>query len=341
VFTLAELAARFNAEVIGDGQCAIERVATLNNAGPGDIAFLSNPRYRKFLHETSAAAVVISPDDKSDLKTNGLVVSNPYAVYARIAALLYPSHMGDVGIHPNACVHESAVIHATASIGALSYIGSGVTIGAHTCIGPGCVIDKDASIGDDCLLSSNVTVCHGCSVGDRVILHPGVVIGADGFGIAKEDNQWIKIPQVGRAILGSDIEVGANTCIDRGAIEDTIIEDGVKLDNLIQIAHNVQIGAHTAIASSTAIAGSAKIGRQCTIGGCVGIVGHIEITDNVTITGMSMVSHSIKEPGIYSSGTPLETNARWHRNSVRFKQLDEMARRLKQLEARLEDKHNG
>jgi UDP-3-O-[3-hydroxymyristoyl] glucosamine N-acyltransferase len=341
VFTLVELADRFDAELIGDEQCTIERVATLINAGPGDISFLSNPRYRKYLRTTSAAAVVISPSDKDDLNTNGLVVNNPYVVYAHIAALLYPAYTGDKGIHPDASVHASAQVHSTASIGAQSYIGPGVSIGANSRIGPGCVVDKDSTIGSDCLLSANVTVCHDCVIGDRNILHPGVVIGADGFGIAKEDGKWIKIPQVGRAILGDDIEVGANTCIDRGAIEDTIIEDGVKLDNLIQIAHNVRLGAHTAIASATAIAGSTKIGRHCTIGGLVGIVGHIEIADNVMITGMSMVSHNIKEPGTYSSGTPLDTNAHWHRNSVRFKQLDEMARRLKQLEARLEDNNNG
>lgn len=341
MFTLAELAERFNAELIGDEQCTIERVATLANAGPGDISFLSNPRYRKYLRNTSAAAVVISPDDKTDLNTNGLVVDNPYVVYARIAALLYPAYAGETGIHASASVHETAVIHASARIGAQSYIGAGVAIGANTRVGPGCVVERGSSIGEDSLLSANVTVCHGCVIGDRNILHPGVVIGADGFGIAKENGQWVKIPQVGRAILGNDIEVGANTCIDRGAIEDTIIEDGVKLDNLIQIAHNVRIGAHTAIASATAIAGSTRIGSHCTIGGLVGIVGHIDIADNVMITGMSMVSHNIKEPGTYSSGTPLEPNARWHRNSVRFKQLDEMARRIKQLEARLEDNNNG
>ena len=338
MYTLADLAKAFDAEVVGDEHCEIERIATLVHAGPGDISFLSNPKYHKYLKTTNAAAVVVAPEHKADLSTNGLVVKNPYVVYARIAALLYPTSMPEQGIHPSATIHDTARIDTGVSIGPQVVIGKDVCIGAETVIGPGCVIEQGVRIGRQCLLRANVTLCHQSDVGDRCIIHPGVVIGSDGFGLANEAGKWIKIPQVGRVVVGDDVEVGANTCIDRGAIEDTVIEEGVKLDNLIQVAHNVHIGAHTAIAAGTGIAGSVKIGRHCGIGGKVGIVGHLEIADNVQVTAMSLVTHSIKESGTYSSGTPLEVNAQWHRNSVRFKQLDEMARRLKQLEKRIEDK---
>lgn len=338
MYTLAELAKRFDADIVGDGHCEIGRIATLIHAGPGDISFLSNKKYRKYLQSTNAAAVVVAPEYKGELRTNGLIVPNPYVVYARIATLLYPAQSQYQGIHPSATIHETASIDTTASIGPQVVIGAGVSIGAETVIGAGCVIEADTQIGKQCLLDANVTLCRQTIIGHRTIIHPGVVIGADGFGLANDGGQWIKIPQIGRVVIGDDVEIGANTCIDRGAIEDTVIEDGVKLDNLIQIGHNVHIGAHTAVAASAAIAGSAKIGKFCSIAGMAGIVGHIEIADNVQITGMSVVSHSIKESGIYSSGTPLEPNAQWHRNSVRFKQLDEMARRIKQLEKRIEDK---
>jgi UDP-3-O-[3-hydroxymyristoyl] glucosamine N-acyltransferase len=202
-------------------------------------------------------------------------------------------------------------------------------------IGPGCVIGVDAEVGKDTKLIANVTLCHQVKIGSNVILHPGVVIGADGFGLAVDEGRWIKVPQVGTVLIGDDVEIGANTTVDRGAIEDTVIGKGVKLDNLIQIGHNVHIDDHTAIAACTAIAGSTRIGKHCAIGGCVGIVGHLEITDNVTITGMSHVSQAITEPGVYSSGTPLEENNKWHRNFIRLKQLDEMARRLRKMEKQI------
>ena len=214
-------------------------------------------------------------------------------------------------------------------------------IAAGCDIGPGCVIGKGVEIAENTRFIANVTVCHGTKIGRRVILHPGVVIGADGFGLARDGERWYKVPQIGGVILGDDVEIGANTTVDRGAIEDTVLEEGVKLDNLIQIGHNVFIGAHTAIAACTAIAGSARIGKHCAIGGCVGIVGHLEIADNVTITGMSHVSQAITKPGVYSSGTPLEENSKWHRNFVRLKQLDEMARRLKSVEKKIDSGSDG
>ena len=339
MFTLAELAERFDCEVVGDPNCKISNIGTLTGGGPGDISFLSNPKYRKFLKDTSVAAVILSKDSLEDCPTNSLITKDPYVVYAKIAALISQHGVEHKsGIHPKATVNASAEIDDSAYIGPNCVIKANVRIGANTHVGPGCVIGKDVQVGDGCMLIANVTLCESSIVGNRNILHPGVVIGSDGFGLANDNGKWIKIPQLGRARLGDDVEVGANTCIDRGAIEDTVIEDGVKLDNLIQIAHNVRIGAHTAIAAGTGIAGSVKIGKHCGIGGKVGIVGHLEIADNVQVTAMSLVTNSIKESGTYSSGTPLENNAHWQRNSVRFKQLDEMARRLKKLEKQLDDK---
>jgi UDP-3-O-[3-hydroxymyristoyl] glucosamine N-acyltransferase len=240
------------------------------------------------------------------------------------------------GIHASAVVDATSQIHAEAAVAANCVIEAGAVVAADCQIGPGCVIGKNVTIGAGSRLHANVTLCHDVQIGCRVILHPGVVIGADGFGLADNNGEWVKVPQIGTAIIANDVEVGANTTIDRGAVGDTLIGNGVKLDNLIQIGHNVQIGEHTAIAACTAVAGSARIGKHCAIGGCVGIVGHLEIADNVTITGMSHVSQAIPHKGVYSSGTPLEENAKWHRNFIRLKQLDDMARRLKKLEKQLD-----
>ena len=335
MYTLGELAEHVNAELVGDADCKIERVATLTNAQAGEITFLSNSRYRKFISSTLASAIIVSEPDREYLKTNGLVTENPYVAYAKIATLLYPTTNTKSGVHPSSAVDSTSNIAGTAWIGQNCSIGAGVIIGEHCYIGPGSIIDDNAVIGDHCRFIASVTICRDVRIGDRVVINPGVVIGGDGFGMANDEGRWIKVPQVGSVSIGNDVEIGANTTVDRGAIEDTVIEDGVKLDNLIQIAHNVKIGAHTAIAAATAIAGSAKIGKHCQIAGLVGIVGHVEIADNVHITGMSMVSHSIREPGVYSSGTPLQANNQWQRNAVRLKQLDQMSRRLKDLEQQL------
>ena len=333
-FTLQQLARHIGGRVVGDGDTVIDSVATLNNAGPGSITFLTSSSYRQYLQDTHASAVILKQADLEHCPVNSLVVDDPYASYARLAGLLYPESRPVSGVHPASVVHESVQIPESVSIGPHCYIGPLVKLGENVSLGPGCVLESGVEIGEDCYLQANVTIRHDCIIGKKAIIHPGVVIGGDGFGQANEKGTWLKIPQIGRVIIGDDVEIGANTTIDRGAIEDTLIGENVKLDNLIQVAHNVRIGAHTVIAACTAIAGSAQIGSHCMIAGAVAIAGHIEIADNVTITGMSLVTHTIREPGVYSSGVPLDTNRQWHKNAVRFKQLNEMAKRIKELESR-------
>jgi len=336
VFTLGELAGRLGARLIGDAGCVIERVATLEHAAEGDISFLTNKRFQRKLGETKASAIILAEGDVEFLRTNGLVVANPHVAFAHVATWLHPLPEQPGGVHASASVDPASRVHASAWIGPQAVVESGAVIEAGCFIGPGCVVGRDAVIKEGTRLVANVTVCHGSQIGRRVLVHPGAVIGSDGFGLANDQGAWVKVPQIGRAIIGDDVEIGANAAIDRGAIEDTVIAAGVKLDNLVHVAHNVHIGEHTAIAGCTGIAGSTHIGAHCTIAGMVAIAGHIEITDNVTITGRSMVTGSINKPGVYSSGTPLDENARWHRNSVRFKHLDELARRVKKLEQQLE-----
>lgn len=329
--TLRELAKHIGAELKGDPECVIRGVASLADATSGEISFLANRKYRNLLTATGASAVIVTPQDAAAVAGNALLIANPHVAFARVAALLYPQKSLSGGVHRSAVIEAPSVIHPDAWIGPQAVVAAGAQIGARCFIGPGCVIGENAVLGDDCYLVANVTVCHGSRIGQRVLLHPGVVIGADGFGLANSQGEWIKVPQVGCVELGDDVEIGANSTIDRGAIHNTVIERGVKLDNLIHVAHNVRIGAHTAIAAGTAIAGSTEIGRHCAIGGAVGIVGHLQITDNVTITAMSYVTQSIDRPGVYSSGMPLEENSKWHRNFVRMKQLDEMARQIKAI----------
>lgn len=334
-YTLGELAEHVSGKVKGDASCIIESVATLQHANATQITFLTNPSYRKQLGSTKAGAVIISASDAEYCPVNTIVSQNPYAAYARIAALLSPTETYSKGIDSSAHVATDAVISESASIAAGVVIESGVGIADSVRIGPGCVIQKNTKIAANSILTANVTIAHDCEIGERNLIHPGVVIGADGFGQAMDNGNWIKVPQLGRVVIGDDVEIGANTTIDRGAIENTVIEDNVKLDNQIQVAHNVKIGAHTAIAGCTAIAGSTKIGKHCRIAGMVGIVGHLEIVDNVTVTAKSLVTHSIKEAGVYSAGTPLEPSKKWRKNTIRFKQLDEMAKRLNALEKQL------
>lgn len=335
MYKLGDLARHLKAEPVGDANCSIERIATLANAGKGDITFFANRRYKTLLQSTKASAVIISSDDRPLLNTNGLVVDDPYVGYAKIAQLLYPVTTELQGIHPTSSIEPDSNIAKSAGVGAHCVIGRGVTIGERSYIRAGSVIEDGVTIGDDCQVAANVTICKHVVIGDRAILHPGVVIGSDGFGLANEDGRWLKIPQIGTVRIGNDVEVGANTTIDRGALDDTIIEDGVKLDNQIQIAHNVKVGAHTAIAACAAIAGSTRIGQYCQIGGKAGIVGHVAIADHVHITAMSLVTNSISKPGVYSSGSPLQTNQQWQKSAVRIKQLDELARRVKVLEQQL------
>jgi UDP-3-O-[3-hydroxymyristoyl] glucosamine N-acyltransferase len=334
-YTLGELAEHVSGTVKGDASCEIEGVGTLHNADSSQISFLTNPSYRKQLAFSKAGAVIMSASDAEKCSLNAVVSNNPYAAYAKIAALLSPAEKFTAGIHPEAHIAIDTNISTTASIAAGVIIESGVTLADSVRIGPGCVLQENVKIGANSVLTANVTVVHDCDIGERNIIHPGVVIGADGFGQAMENGNWIKVPQLGRVVIGDDVEIGANTTIDRGAIEDTVIEDNVKLDNQIQIAHNVKIGAHTAIAGCTAIAGSTNIGKHCRIAGMVGIVGHLEIADNVTVTAKSLVSGSIKKAGVYSAGTPLEPSQQWRKNTIRFKHLDDMAKRLNALEKQL------
>jgi len=310
----------------------IDSVATLLNARPGQISFLSNKTYNEQLRTTQASAVILDKEQAKYCPVNALVVKNPYAAYAKIAQLFNPPAVIKASRHPTAVIDPQAIISATAAIGPYTVIEAGVVIGADVVIGPHCIIGRDSVIQQGSRLVANVTICHASQIGKRVLIHPGVVIGADGFGQAYDDGRWIKIPQLGRVVIGDDVEIGAGTTIDRGAIEDTIIEDGVKMDNLIQIGHNAQIGAHTVIAALAGVAGSTRIGKHCLIGGCAGIAGHLTVADGVTITGMSFIARDIEHAGSYSSGLPAEESQHWHRLYVRFKQLDELARRIKALE---------
>ena len=291
------------------------------------MCFLANPRYRHQLSDTTAAAVILEPRYAAECPVAALMVPNPYATYARVAAVLQPAREAEPpGTHPSAVIAATARIDPSAHIGPHVVIGARASIGAHTRLGPQCVIEEDVEIGADATLVARVTVCRGVKVGARALLHPGVVIGSDGFGFALERGAWLKVPQLGGVRLGADVEVGSNSTIDRGAIEDTVIEDGVKLDNLIQIGHNVRVGAHTAIAGCTGVSGSTEIGSRCQIGGAVSIGGHLTICDDVIITGTTMISRSITRPGVYSSGIPFEDARTWRRLVARFKRLDRVKR---------------
>jgi len=333
--TLGELARQVEAALQGDATIFIHRVTTLTKAGSGDISFLSNPRYRRHLVNTQAAAVIIGPEDLRHCPVPALVCDNPYLAFAKVVAILNPAPKPPRGVHPSAVVDPSAQVHESACVGPLSVVEAGARIEAEVIIGPSCVIGRESRIGPESRLVASVTVCHGVQIGARVVLHPGAVIGGDGFGLARDGESWFKIPQVGGVIIGDDVEIGANTTVDRGTLEDTVVEEDVRIDNQVQIAHNCHIGAHTAIAGCVGIAGSARIGRRCTIAGAAGIAGHLEICDDVHITAMSMVVQPITEPGVYSSNLPAEPNRRWRRNVARFHHLDTMAYRLRAVEQQL------
>jgi UDP-3-O-[3-hydroxymyristoyl] glucosamine N-acyltransferase len=328
LLTLGEIVRRLGGEAVGELQTPLSGVATLDSAGPGQIAFLANPRYRGRLATTRAGAVILGPGDRDAATIPRIVSENPYAYYARTVGLFHPEEAVQAGIHPFAQVDGSANVDASAEIGAFVVVEPGATIGPRARIGAHCVIGRGSSVGEGTRLHPRVTVYGGCSIGARCLLHSGAVIGADGFGHAREAGRWVKIPQVGGVRIGDDVEVGANTTIDRGALDDTVVEDGVKLDNQIQVGHNCVIGAHTVIAGCTGIAGSVTIGRDCLIGGGVGIVGHLSICDAVTISGFSFVTKSIVKPGTYTSGTPAMPHGEWLRNSAHLRHLDDIVRRV-------------
>lgn len=331
--TLGELAVRFGLALRGDPDRVIEHVGTLAGAGPRGIAFFANPRLVDQLAAAHAAAIVLHPGMREATRIDCLLSSNPHASFARIAALLHPLPAASPGVHPSAIVAADAAIDPSAHVGPLVVIGARSRIGARAFLGPGSVVGEDVVLGADVRLVARVSVLERVQIGARSVLHPGAVVGSEGFGYAPEAERWIPVPQVGTVRVGEDVDIGANSTIDRGALEDTVIGDGVKMDNLVQVGHNCTIGPHTALAGCVGLAGSTQIGARCRIGGGVGIAGHLSICDDVTLTGTSFVTHDIREPGVYSGGgIPVEPAAQWRRIVGRLKRLDVLTRRVGALE---------
>lgn len=334
LFKLGDIVRQLGGELIGDPHVRIHQVATLESARSTDIAFLAQSRYLPQLSQTRAAAVILGPEARDASSLPRIISANPYAYFAKVSTLLNPPAAVEPGIHKSAVVDKSARVAKSASIGACAVIGKEAQIADSASIGPGCFIGDGASIGAGSRLHANVTVYHECRIGARCIVHSGVVIGSDGFGIAKEEGVWKKIPQIGRVLIGDDVEIGANTTIDRGALDDTVIADGVKLDNQIQIAHNVRIGANTAIAACVGIAGSAKIGSNCALGGASMIYGHITLADNVNVSAGTLIMKSLEQPGTYTGVYPFSSHQRWLRNAAHLRQLDDLVKRVRELEGR-------
>ena len=331
-YLLAELAQLLGAELRGNAEQEICALATLQSASSTDLSFIANPAYKKYLSATNAGALLINAELADDFVGNKLVVNNPYLAYARLSAIFEFLRAPHFGIHPTAVIGTDCTLAEKISVGANAVIGDGVTLADGVIIGAGCYVGNDSVLGANTRLAANVSIYHGVSIGANCMLHSGCVIGADGFGFAPDASGWVKIHQLGGVRIGNKVEIGACTCIDRGALDDTFIDDGAIIDNQVQIGHNVRIGKNTAIAAHTAIAGSTTIGAGCTIAGAVAIAGHLTLADKVHITGKSMVSASISEPGSYSSGTPLAPTKDWRKNAARFRQLDALAARLIKLE---------
>lgn len=334
--TLAEIASVLGARLTGDPHHEITGLATLEAAGPTQLSFLANPAYSRYLENTRAGAVLVSPAMADQAPGNALILDDPYLGYARISHRFDTSPVPGAGVHATAVVDPSVTVPDSASIGPCVVIEAGVTLGERVVIGAHGFIGANSVLGDDCLLRPRVTLAHGVTMGKRCHILSGAVIGSDGFGFAVHKGEWHRIAQIGGVVLGDDVEVGANAAIDRGALDDTRLGNGVKIDNLVQIAHNVQIGDHSAMAGKVGIAGSTRIGRHCMIGGAAGVSGHLTIADGVQVTGMTLITGDIREPGVYSSGTGHMTNREWRKSAARFRQLDAMARRLKELEKKIE-----
>jgi UDP-3-O-[3-hydroxymyristoyl] glucosamine N-acyltransferase len=330
--TLAELARRFGGRLRGAGDVEITGVAALDRAGAKQISYVNDPKHRRRLDATQASALILTEADAREYAGNAIVVDQPQLCFARIAAFLHPAPTAPVGVHPTAVVDASARVSERASVGPRTVVEAGAVIDDGAEIGAGCYIGREARIGAGTRLVGHVWIGDRCVIGERCLLNSGAVVGGEGFGYAKDGSRWIKIPQLGRVVIGNDVEVGANTTIDRGTLSDTEIADGVKLDNLVQIAHNVRIGEHTAMAACVGVAGSTVIGRRCTFGGQVGIADHLTIADDVHVLGTSLVAGSIAEPGVYSSAIPAEPASRWRRQAVRLRRLDELFQRLRDLE---------
>jgi len=333
--TLTEIVARFGGEIIGDPRTCVAQIATLERARPDSIAFLANQRYLQQLKATRAGAIIVGPALRDATTLPRIVCDNPYAYFARISVFFNPPRPPVPGVHQTAVIDDSAEVGGNVEIGPFVAIGRNARIGGGSVIGAACIVGEGSVVGEEARLYGNVTIYDDCEIGDRAILHSGVVIGADGFGIAMDGERWIKVPQIGRVVIGNDVEIGANTTVDRGAMDDTVIEDGVKLDNQIQIAHNVRIGAHTAIAACVGIAGSSRVGRYCRIGGASGIAGHLTIADHVEISAHTLVTKSIDKPGTYTGAYPFEANRAWRHNAAQLRHLAELAERVRALEQRL------
>jgi len=332
--TLRELADQFGCELHGADR-VVARVGTLSGAGSDAVTFLANPAYRKQLEATQAAAVVLEEKHRAGCPVAALVHPQPYLTYARIATYLNPPPVAVPGVAASAVVAASARVAPSAEVAAQAVIGSGCVIDDGAVIGPGCVLGAGVMVGAGSRLVARVTMLDGVRIGARCIVQPGAVIGADGFGFAPDAGKWFKIPQLGSVVIGDDVEIGANTCVDRGTIDDTIIEQGVKLDNLVQIAHNVRIGAHTVMAAMSGAAGSTKIGKRCMVGGGAVMINQISVCDDVMIMFRGVVTKSIDKPGVYSSALPVEEVGRWRRNAARFRKLDALTERVTAAERAL------
>lgn len=335
--TLEEIVAQLGGEVVGDARTQVRQVAPLDSAAADTISFVARGGFLNALTNTAASAVVLGAEHRNATSLPRIIADNPYLYFAKLTALLNPRRRPMPEVHATAVIAPDAWVDPSATIGPHVVIESGARVGAGTVIEAHCVVGERVEVGADCHLYAGTTIYHGCRMGDRVVLHSGAVIGADGFGLANDKGHWIKVPQIGAVVIGDDVEIGANTTIDRGALADTVIENGVKLDNQIQVAHNVQIGANTAIAACVGIAGSAKIGQRCMIGGAAGILGHLEIADDVQISAFTLVSKSIRSAGIYTGVVPFTAHGQWLKNAAQFKRLDAMAQRINALEQQLSE----
>ena len=333
-FTLQQISDQLGLSFVGNPDLEIKDVASLGRADSGDLSFLVNSQDIRAVEQSNCSVLIVPTGFEVGSFEKAFIFSaNPQLSFINVIDLVRPEDKPGLnsGIDASAHISDTAVIADNVSIGPLAVIGDHVKIGSQSRIGAGCIIESHVRVGSQCFLHGSVTINRGVEIGNRCIFHPGVVIGSDGFGLIEHDGHWVKVPQIGTVIIGDDVEIGANTTVDRGALDDTIIEQGCKLDNQIQVAHNVRIGAHTAIAACVGIAGSAIIGRHCKIGGAAVVLGHLQIADNVMVTAMSLVTKDIKRSGVYSSGTPLMENSQWHKANVRYKSLDSIARRVNKL----------
>lgn len=334
-YSLSAIAQTLGGYVLGDDTVSISRVASLTNAKFGDICFINDAKYQKALVSCEASAFVLKEDDADLTKLPRIIVDNPYAYFAKVSAFLNPPAVVKLGVALSAVIDATATIPDSCSVGPLVFIGENVVLGEHVVIGAACVIENNVTIADNTRLEPQVVIKHDCEIGPNCHLFSGAVIGSDGFGYAEESGVWIKIPQVGRVVIHANVDIGANTTIDRGALDDTIIEEGVKLDNLIQIGHNCIIGAHTVIAGATGVAGSAKIGRHCKIGGAAMILGHLTIADHVTISPGSMITRSLAKADTYTALMPFQTHKAWLNTAAKIRHLDSLSAQIKNLEKEL------